>query len=142
VSRDHGLTWTNPVKVSSTTATNVFPTMDLVAPGSVDVGYYGTTTPGGPNTVNATWNVYLARSINALSAAPSFFPAMAVAGIHTGAIESSNESSDRSLLDFFQLVVDANGKANIIYTAGQLSPPDPTTGLATRLTDLFFVKEM
>jgi hypothetical protein len=142
VSHDHGQTWTKPVTVSTTTATNVFPTMDLVAPGSVDVGYYGTTTSGDPNTVNATWNVYLAKSINALSGAPSFSPALAVAGIHTGAIESSNETSDRSLLDFFQLVVDANGKANIIYTAGQEGPPDPTTGLATRLTDLFFVKEI
>jgi hypothetical protein len=67
---------------------------------------------------------------------------MAVAGIHSGAIESSNETSDRSLLDFFQLVVDGSGKANIIYTAGQLGPPDPTTGLATRLTNLFFVKQV
>ena len=142
VSRDHGQTWSNPVTVSTSTATNVFPTMDLVASGSVDIAYYGTTTPGDPNAVNATWNVYLARSTNALSASPSFAPAMAVAGIHTGAIESSNGTSDRSLLDLFQVVVDGGGKANIIYTAGQLGPPDPTTGLETRVTDLFFVKEL
>ena len=55
---------------------------------------------------------------------------MAVAGIHTGAIESSNGSSDRSLLDLFQAIVDAAGKVDIVYTAGQLSG-----------TQLFFVKE-
>jgi hypothetical protein len=140
-SKDHGQTWSQPVTVSTTTATNVFPTMDLVAPGGVDIAYYGTTTPGDPNAVNATWNVYLAKSTNALSSTPTFTPSMAVAGIHTGAIESSNGSSDRSLLDFFQVVVDGLGKANIIYTAGQEGPVDPTTGLASRLTDLFFVKE-
>ena len=53
-----------------------------------------------------------------------------VPNIHTGAIESSNETSDRSLLDFFQLAVDPAGKANIIYTAGQESG-----------TNLYFVKE-
>jgi hypothetical protein len=56
---------------------------------------------------------------------------VAVAGIHTGGIESSNGTSDRSLLDFFQVAVDSAGKANIIYTAG-----DETNG-----TDLFFTKE-
>jgi hypothetical protein len=117
--------------------------MDLVAPGSVDIAYYGTTTPGDPNAVNAVWNVYVARGTNALSSgSPIFTPRVAVAGIHTGAIESSNETSDRSLLDFFQLVVDASGKANIIYTAGQQGPVDPTTGLSSRLTNLFFVKEL
>ena len=78
--------------------------------------------------MNATWNVYLAKSTNALAGTPSFSPRLAVAGIHRGAIESSNETSDRSLLDFFQLAVDPAGKANIIYTAGQEGPPDPVTG--------------
>ncbi len=134
VSRDHGQSWSTPVKVSTASATNVFPTMDLVAPGSVDIAYYGATSSGDPNEVVATWNVYLSKVTNALGT-PGVSTAMAVAGIHSGAIESSNETSDRSLLDFFQLIVDAAGKANIIYTAGQLS----STG--TRATDLFFVKE-
>jgi hypothetical protein len=54
-----------------------------------------------------------------------------VTGIHTGTIESSNGTSDRSLLDFFQVAVDPAGKANIIYTAG-----NEIIG-----TDLFFSKE-
>jgi hypothetical protein len=141
VSKDRGLHWSTPVTVSTTTATNVFPTMDLVGPGQVDIGYYGTTSSGDPNNVTGTWNVYLAKSTNALTSTPSFKPQVAVAGIHTGAIESSNETSDRSLLDFFQLGVDPAGKANIVYTAGGLGPPDPVTGSDTFDTHLFFVKE-
>jgi hypothetical protein len=142
VSQDHGQTWSKPVRVSTSTATNVFPTMDLVGPGLVDIGYYGTTTAGDPNSVNASWNVYLSKSTNALSGSPSFSPKLAVSNIHQGGIESSNESSDRSLLDFFQLVVDPAGKANIIYTAGQEGQPDPVTGFVPSLTHLFFVKEL
>ena len=129
VSRDHGQTWSAPIKVSTASATNVFPTMDLIAPGSVAIAYYGATTSGDPNAVNASWNVYLSKVTNALGT-PSVGTAMAVAGIHTGAIESSNGSSDRSLLDLFQAIVDAAGKVDIVYTAGQLSG-----------TQLFFVKE-
>jgi hypothetical protein len=135
ISRDRGQTWSTPIKVSTASATNVFPTMDLIAPGSVAIAYYGASTSGDPNEVDAKWNVYLSKVTNALGT-PSVSTAMAVAGIHTGAIESSNETSDRSLLDFFQVVVDAAGKANIIYTAGGGLNPD-----GTRATDLFFVKE-
>jgi hypothetical protein len=104
----------------------------LVAPGRVDIAYYGTKTAGDPNSLtNATWNVYLAKSTNALARAPGFGTKVAVAGIHTGGIESSNGTSDRSLLDFFQVAVDPAGKANITYTAG-----DETNG-----TNLFFTKE-
>src|SRR5262249_41334628 len=111
------------------------PTMDIVAPGKVDIAYYGTKSAGDPNTLTkATWNVYLAKSTNALTRAPSFAPKLAVAGIHTGGIESSNGTSDRSLLDFFQVAVDPDGKANVIYTAGK-------EGSDGSDTDLFFTKE-
>ncbi len=131
-SKDHGATWTKPVTVSTTTASNVFPTLDLVGPGLVDIAYYGTKSGGDPNSLTkATWSLYLAKSVNALSKAPSFSAKTAVAGMHTGPIESSNGTSDRSLLDFFQVAVDPAGKANIIYTAG-----DENIG-----TDLFFTKE-
>jgi len=77
-----------------------------------------------------SWNVYLAKSTNALKGTPGFSAQTVVSGIHTGPIESSNGTSDRSLLDFFQLAVDPAGKANIIYTAG-----------GTSGTNLYFVKE-
>ena len=141
VSKDRGQTWSKPVTVSKT-ASNVFPTIDLVGPGQVDIAYYGTTSSGDPNAVTGSWGVYLAKSTSALTATPSFSTQLVVPNIHTGPIESSNETSDRSLLDFFQLAVDSAGKANIIYTAGQEGPPDPVTGSATFNTHLFFVKEL
>jgi hypothetical protein len=129
VSKDRGQTWSKPVTVSKT-ASNVFPTIDLVGPGQVDIAYYGTTSSGDPNAVTGSWGVYLAKSTNALTATPSFSTQLVAPNIHTGPIESSNETSDRSLLDFFQLAVDPAGKANIVYTAGQESG-----------TNLYFVKE-
>jgi hypothetical protein len=136
VSKDHGASWTKPITVSTSTASNVFPTMDLVAPGQVDIAYYGTKSSGDPNTLTkATWNVYLAKSTDALARTPSFSAKLAVSGVHTGGIESSNGTSDRSLLDFFQVAVDPAGKANIIYTAGQAD------AAGNGATDLFFTKE-
>ena len=130
-SKDHGATWSRPFTVSTTTGTNVFPAMDVVKPGVVDVSYYGTTTPGDPNHVNATWNLYFAQVNNALGT-PRTAPVVAVPSIHTGCIQAggSADCPDRSLLDFFQLVV-SKGKANIIYTAG-----DAANG-----TQLYFVKQ-
>src|SRR5207244_6310018 len=86
VSKDRGQTWSKPVTVSNT-ASNVFPTIDLVGPGQVDIAYYGTTSAGDPNAVTGTWNVYLAKSTNALAGTPSFTPQLVVPGIHTGPIE-------------------------------------------------------
>ncbi|MDP9342517.1 MAG: glycoside hydrolase [Actinomycetota bacterium] len=131
-SQDHGQTWSKPTVVSTTTGTNVFPTMDVVGPGVVDISYYGTTATGDPNKVGrATWNLYFAQLTNAL-AAPAFSPMVAVPAIHVGCIQAGGGAScsDRSLLDFFQLVV-FNGKADIIYTAG-----DQFHG-----TQLYFVKQ-
>ncbi|HEX9546879.1 MAG TPA: hypothetical protein VF942_06050 [Acidimicrobiales bacterium] len=135
-STNHGANWNTPTLVSTTTTTNVFPTLAVVAPGVVNIGYYGSTATGDPNSpkpANATWNVMLAKSGDALSAAPGFSPAIAVAGIHTGCIQVGGlaSCSDRSLLDFFQLIVDHAGQANIMYTAGD----------ATQGTALFFTKQ-
>jgi hypothetical protein len=119
-----GASWSAPVTLSSTTGTSTFPTMDVVAPGVLDVAWYGTTASGDPNLVGAgaSWDVDLAQVTGANTATPVVAPSVAVSGIHSGCIQSGGSGgalcSDRSLLDFFQLVVDRSGKANIIYTAG------------------------
>jgi hypothetical protein len=119
-----GATWSAPVTLSSTSGTSVFPTLDVVSPGVVDVAWYGTSASGDPNLVpsSASWDVDFAQVSGANTATPTVAGSVAVSGIHTGCIQSGGSGgalcSDRSLLDFFQLVVDRNGKANIIYTAG------------------------
>jgi hypothetical protein len=120
-SSDHGSTWHAPVTVSTTTATNVLPSLDVVSPGVVDIAWYGSNSTGDPNLVpaTATWNLMFAQVTDALGN-PSFAPLTAVAGVHTGCIQSGGvkQCADRSLLDFFQLVVDHAGMANIVFPVG------------------------
>jgi len=136
-STTHGASWSSPVTLSTTSGTAVFPTLDVVSPGVVDVGWYGTSAGGDPNAVaaSASWDVDFAHVSGANTASPAFSPAAAVTGIHTGCIQAGGSAtslcSDRSLLDFFQLVVDSAGKANIIYAAGT----------AAAGTNLFFVHQ-
>ncbi len=126
-SSNHGTSWSTPVTLSTTSNTATFPTLDVVSPGVIDVAWYGSSATGDPNLVgsSASWDVDWAQVTGANTATPSFTPSAAVTGIHTGCIQTGGSGSslctDRSLLDFFQLVVDHNGKANIIYTAGNAS---------------------
>jgi hypothetical protein len=135
-STNHGASWSAPVKLSTNSNTTTFPTLDVVSPGVIDVAWYGTSASGDPNLVgsNASWDVDWAHVTNANTASPSFTAATAVSGIHNGCIQTGNggsNCSDRSLLDFFQLAVDHNGKANIIYAAGSASAG----------TNLYFVRQ-
>lgn len=132
-SGDHGQTWTKPVTVS-VTPTAVFPTLDVVSPGVIDVAYYGNSAKADPNFAKGAWNLYVTQVTGANTAAPKQTSAEAVSSIHSGCIQAGGGSqcSDRSLLDFFQLRVDASGLANVVFTEG-----DSTHG-----TNLFFVKQV
>jgi hypothetical protein len=124
------------VTLSTINKTATFPTLDVVSPGVIDVAWYGTSASGDPNLVSksASWNVDVAQVTLANTATPKFTAGAAVSGIHTGCIQTggsgSSLCSDRSLLDFFQLAV-YNGKANVIYTAGN----------AASGTNLYFVRQ-
>src|SRR6266536_2322119 len=96
VSTDHGQTWSEPIQVdhdANGAGTHVLAHLAVTTPGNVDVVWYGTTATGEPNGVCGTllsqspctdgfpdytspnapaWNVVLAQSTNALSAAPTF----------------------------------------------------------------------
>jgi len=125
-STNHGATWSTPVTLSTSSGTATFPTLDVVSPGVIDVGWYGTAATGDPNLVpsGASWNVDFTQVSGASTATPSFTPSVAVSGVHNGCIQTGgsggNLCTDRSLLDFFQLAV-SGGKANVIYTAGDAS---------------------
>jgi hypothetical protein len=155
-STDHGHTWSKPVQVdhdANGAGTHVLPHLAVTAPGNVDVVWYGTTATGEPNGVCGTlvsqspckngfpdytdpnapaWNVYLAQSVNALSATPKFTQVLANSkATHYGRICTNGivcGSSDRSLLDFISVAVDCKGFAHIAYggntkaqeTAGQV----------------------
>jgi hypothetical protein len=125
-STDHGRTWSAPVTASTTTPTNVFPTLAVERPGVVDVGYYGTTSAGDPGYVpnTASWDVMVSTSRDALEWTPQFEAVAAVQGIHNGCINMLSSSgcsgtiNGNGLGDFFQIATAPNGTLGIAYASG------------------------
>ena len=73
--------------------------------------------PGGP--IAANWQLYMAQSLNALSATPQFdITQMSPGAMHSGEICTNGivcGSSDRSLSDYISIGVDCNGNAHATY---------------------------
>jgi hypothetical protein len=113
--------WSRPLQVSAT-ADSVLGTLAVVAPGIVDIAYYGTDGfAGDPNGApdSTEWSVYLAQ-VSDLFGTPVVLTANAYPSVHSGIIRTGGVtgSGDRSLGDFFSLVVDANKMAGIVTAAG------------------------
>jgi hypothetical protein len=140
-SHDRGKTFYGPFKVSSGTGTSIFPWIAAGDDGRVDIVWYQSSNPapplvsdpatpgrltGGPNNMPAgsTWTVMFAQSLNAASREPVFTAVQASDHInHNGSISIGGltGSSDRSLLDYFEIAIGPDGKANIIYADNGLS---------------------
>jgi hypothetical protein len=135
VSKDRGQTWGRPIKVNRGPNTTTFPWIVAGDPGKIDIVYYGTNEKGeSPETVPPTsrWRVWMAQSLNALDANPTFKENPATGFMHQGAICTSGTGcapGTRDLLDFFQIDVDASGMANITYTDNLNTPPAGGTDL-------------
>jgi len=132
-STDGGATWSAPINVSSHTSglqTNVFPWIAAGSAGRVDIVWFGTSTlgacpndPCGAGFINATWNVYMAQSLNATSASPSFTTAKVTEyPNHYGTIcefgLACTTGGDRGLLDFIQVQADPSGAADVVWADG------------------------
>ncbi len=144
VSRNRGATWTQPVKVNSGPHTTTFPWIVAGDAGKIDIVYYGTSANGpSPEEVpaNSKWKVFMAQSLNALDAKPTFKESAATGYMHQGSICTSGTgcaAGTRDLLDFFQVDVDARGLANIAYTDNLNGPPD---GSDPHQELIYFVKQ-
>jgi hypothetical protein len=132
-SHDGGQNFYGPRKVSSGNGTAIFPWVAAGDAGKVDIAFYQSTSvapplvadpsnpgalTGGPNNMPAgsTWKVMFAQSLNANSREPVFTVSQASDHIiHTGSISNGGTfgSSDRSLLDFFNVAIGPDGLANI-----------------------------
>ncbi|HET7677480.1 MAG TPA: sialidase family protein [Candidatus Limnocylindrales bacterium] len=129
ISQDRGVSWSAPRRVN-TVRTTTFPWIVAGDAGRIDIVYYGTSAAGpSPEEVPAdsTWRVYMAQSLNALDASPTFSERAASPIIHQGFICTSGTGCDagtRDLLDYFQVDIDARGMANIAYTDNYNTPPD------------------
>jgi len=124
ISRDQGKTYYGPFPVSSgplaADETTVFPWVAAGDDGRVDIVYYKTNAVGDPNTLPSTaeWNVFFAQSLNANSREPVFTVSQVSDHVmHKGQVSTGGliGSSDRSLLDFFEVAIGPDGLANIIY---------------------------
>jgi hypothetical protein len=111
--------WHAPVPVSTGAApTALFPTLAVVRPGVVDIAYYGAPAYEGDNNTaprETRWDLYMAQSSDALGT-PHFLTATAVSDVHHGNISTQGLTGggDRSLGDFFSMVVDKDGLAGIV----------------------------
>lgn len=129
---NQGTTWTTPVQVNGDPAnSNVMPWAIGGAPGIVDIAFYGTASPGDPNSfpswlVNrqaATaikWFVYLVQVNGATTTTPIIYQVKAsehptdYGQICTGGLGCTTSMGDRTLADFFTLAIDSNGAARIV----------------------------
>jgi hypothetical protein len=125
VSTDGAKTWSAPITVSpASLGNNVMPWVTAGDAGRIDIAWYGapqTSDNGsyGPDTLdNGTWNVYMAQSLNALTAHPSF--SVTKVSDHQAkfgniSTQGLGGSPDRSLGDFMQVTTGARGQALISY---------------------------
>jgi hypothetical protein len=123
-SKDRAATWSKPVKVDGVPmnrGAQIYATGDAGAPGVIDIAWYGHSGLAGADDPTATWSVQFAQVRNATSSRPQITRA-AVASkdpIHQGDICLNGllcvAGGDRSLLDFFELVIGPDGMAQIAY---------------------------
>ncbi len=121
-STDHGDTWSAAVAVNTGPAvTAVFPAI-AARNGLVDLAYYGTTASS-KDDPGAVWNTYMAQSTDGVhwdqsvvSDHPNHIGVICTQG--TGC---ANPLVTRTLLDLFEISINAHGKAAVIYTDDTLT---------------------
>jgi hypothetical protein len=140
-SKNRGATWSAPKKVN-TVATAIFPWSTALAPGKLDIVYYGSpffqsgTTPDSyPPT--ASWKVYFAQSVDATSGGAitqvAATPIVHFGGVCEGGISCTG---NRDLYDDFGVAASpTTGLASIVYSDDQFTnnaanPAQPGCGAA------------
>jgi hypothetical protein len=112
---DKGSTWSAPIKIDGLplgAGSTVYATGDGGGPGVIDIGWYQSDT-GTPSNDTSTWVPHFAQVTNATSAHPKVVEqAITTVPNHVGGICLQGilcgigpGSSDRSLLDFFQVKI-------------------------------------
>jgi hypothetical protein len=125
-SSDQGVHWSPAVVVNTSPANAaIFPWVAAYN-GTVDVVYYATDGDG-PDDTSATWNVYMAQTVNdgasftqsLVSNSPNHMGQICTEGTACG-------PGTRNLLDLFEVSINPqNGRAAIIYTDDiQATDPD------------------
>lgn len=129
VSKDHGQTWTAPLQVSPPMKVAIFPWVAAGAPGRIAITYYQNTV-GLPNdNLPDLWNVMLLESVTADQADPEF-AAVQLNDLpnHIGSVCTNGSlclatGGDRSLLDFFEVVIPPDGQPRVTWSGDSFTPP-------------------
>ncbi|PYK29291.1 MAG: hypothetical protein DME57_10805 [Verrucomicrobia bacterium] len=131
-------TWTTAIQVDSGAGNNAACEAWAVAgsPGIVNVAWLGSTSPS-PDTINSNWDIYFAQVSGALLANPTIAQSQVATGVHNhsiclnglGCAAASTPHGDpgnRDLLEYFRMVLDPEGNANIVF-ADSVHSCDPST---------------
>jgi len=122
MSTDHGTTWSTAVVVNTgNAATAIFPAI-AARNGLIDVAYYGTTASS-KDDPGAVWNTYMSQSTDGVHFSQSVVSDHAnhVGVICTSGTGCVNPLVTRTLLDLFEISINANGKAAVVYTDDTLA---------------------
>jgi hypothetical protein len=143
-SNDLGTTWrTTPILVNQGTTvgnSNVFPWVGADANGHVVITWFGANLAGNSNDTTvmektcsdgttscwAKWRVYMAESVNGHSANAKFTQSVASDHfIHSGTVSTGGTfgNANRNLLDFFQVALDPQHRANLAFADDHLASP-------------------
>jgi hypothetical protein len=131
-STDHGDTWSAVKRVSPTTGpegtgTIQMPWVIAGDPGRVDIVWYRGSLPGNSTSNSNYWDIYMAQTLNAFAAAPTFtYTKVNETNIHFGIICTGGtfcdvpggvvgQSGDRSFLEFPSITIDDRGAAMITW---------------------------
>lgn len=130
-STDQGNTWAAPIQINTsgspagTLHNNVFAWAVAGDDGRVDIAWYG--APGvSPNPSNGPdscdgcdWSLWMVQTLNGHAASPTFTAPILASEhfIHRGTMNTliGGQNGDRTLGDFLQLRMGANGEAEISY---------------------------
>ncbi len=122
-STEHGATWSAGVAVNTGNAlTAVFPAI-AARSGTIDLAYYGTTASS-KDDLSAVWKTYMSTSTDGGATwkqAVVSSHANHVGAICTNGTGCVNPLVTRTLLDLFEIAINAQGKAAVIYTDDTLA---------------------
>jgi hypothetical protein len=134
-STDHGISWSGPYLVTTTTGTQIFPWSSAVGAGKIDIVYYQTPYYDGTNTPDnypdsAKWTVGFAQNTSALTRPTGWARQTASPVIHLGGVCESGVTctGNRDLFDDFGVAASpTTGLASIIYSDDQFDPKGPNS---------------
>ncbi|HEX6183154.1 MAG TPA: hypothetical protein VFZ44_04520 [Pyrinomonadaceae bacterium] len=120
-STDRGATWSPRKQVSTFTGTNIMPWIVAGDPGRLDVVWYRGSQPNNPNSLANEWQIYMAQTLNAFDAAPTFTTVPVSQNVvHRGEICTAGVACDatgrdRSFLEYPSIWLDSKGAAVVVY---------------------------